>query len=345
MRAGTESAFKTDARGHAGIAAAAASDGDRIRRALAALPGAVRVILALVRGGSAHDPSALQRIVTLPGLRVADALLLAGERRRTTDGDAGNARAIAVAGLAAVAAGVVVAGHANGSVRPIRGALGRVANATGIGRITGALFDADPVDHAPTRLELMAATRDGIALAVGACEAVITVDGLAGADAADALIARCAGVAIIARRAVGLCRIAADAGGWIAGAGIVTLIEWRADDRIPSDAVAGSVARVVPGAGVAIVTGRSGSKRGRKTRMGRLIADNVIALVALSGAIGVAAAAIGRETGAAAFPGSRRTRAVAPSGAVLRSARSRATVSVLPADFSEAAASRRAGLV
>src|SRR5439155_1225827 len=90
----------------------------------------------------------------------------------------------------------------------------------------------------------------------------------AAAVAGHALVVVRACVAVVARRAVGLCRVRAAAGGRIAGAGVVALILGSADDGVRARAAAalagvGLGARVAVAAGGAVGLGRVRALAGR----------------------------------------------------------------------------------
>src|SRR5206468_4029199 len=153
--------------------------------------------VAVVAGGVV----VLIRVRALPGGRIAGAGVVALFERGADDGVGAGARA-ALAGVGLGARVAVVAGGAVAVVRVGALAGGGVAGAGDVALVGGG---AD----------------DGVR---------------AGAGATLAGVALRAGVAVVARAAVAGVRVGALAGGGVAGAGVVALVERGADDGVVADA-------------------------------------------------------------------------------------------------------------
>src|SRR5438094_460212 len=247
---------------------------DRLVRAAAAEAEVVRagiaVLGALLPVGAARTGAASRSVVPRTHGR-------AGGGRAVVGGDAAAvhrdvqaaARGADVVGAreAVVGAGLAFVDGRLDAAAPVRARVIRPARAE----------DAEPGVAAHVDRQMPA--RAGGTGVVGAGEPVVAVERRPGAAPGDAAVGRRASVAVVACAAVGARGIGADAARGVAGPGVVTLVERRADDGVPARArtcLAGvrARARVVVVARGAVGLGRVRARAGR-----RVARADVVALV------------------------------------------------------------------
>src|SRR5438876_731087 len=259
---------------------------DRLVRAAAAEAEVVRagiaVLGALLPVGAARTGAASRSVVPRAHGR-------AGGGRAVVGGDAAAvhrdvqaaARRVDVVGAreAVVGAGLAFVDGRLDAAAPVRARVIRPARAE----------DAEPGVAAHVDRQMPACA--GGTGVVGAGEPVVAVERRPGAAPGHASVGRRARVAVVACAAVGARGIGADAARGVAGSGVVTLVERRADDGVPARArtcLAGvrARARAVVVAGRAVRLGRVRACAGR-----RVARADVVALVLGGAGDGVRAGA------------------------------------------------------